>query len=103
MRMKANVVPNITGRIQGARVKPRIREELSKYRLADTIPTSTETTYIDLLIGNDYADIVSLQRVNIYDGLYLLQSKFVWILSGRMKESTSPSNDYCAAVNMFVK
>ena len=39
---------------------------------------------IDLLVGNDYyADIVSMKGITICDGLYLLGSKFGWILSGR--------------------
>ena len=39
---------------------------------------------MDLLAGNDYyTDIVSMKRTPICNGLYLLGSKFGWILSGR--------------------
>ena len=39
---------------------------------------------MDLLVGNDYyTDIVSMKRTPISNGLYLLGSKFGWILSGR--------------------
>ena len=76
MRMKANVVSNITGKIQRVPVNVEIKEKLRKYKLADIILTAIESTYVDFLVGNDYyTDIVSLQRVNITQGLYLLQSK----------------------------
>ena len=59
----------------------------------DTLPSVTESTYVDLLVGNDYyADIVSLQRVVTNDGLYLLQSKVGWVLSGRTDESIPSVN-----------
>ena len=87
MQLKANV-PRITGIIQRTPIKNKLREELSRYELADSVPIATENTHIDLLIGNDYyAEIVSLQKVCVGDGLYLLQSKLGWILSGRKDES----------------
>ena len=80
MHMKANVVPNITGKIQRVPVKDEIKEKLQKYELADIIPTAIESTYVDLLVGNDYyGDIISLQIINITEGLYLLLSKLYYL------------------------
>ena len=93
LRIKANVVPDITGRIQRTAVNEKIQKRLTTYTLADTIPSKNETSFIDLLVGNDYyADIVSFRRVHISDNLYLLQSKLGWILSGRTKESSRSKN-----------
>ena len=64
MHLKANVVPNITGKIQRQPVHKILNEKLKRFELADSVPNSTENTYIDLLVGNDYyADIVSLERI----------------------------------------
>ena len=76
-------------------MKPEVREKLKDYILADTVPSIVESTFIDLLVGNDYyADILSNQRRTLTDGLYLLQSKLAWIPSGRTNELIPPSKDY---------
>ena len=88
MTIKANVVPNVTGMLERRPIKPsNLKQTLKRYELADTLPTKVEQGCIDLLIGNDYySDIVSTKRISLSDGLYLLSSKFGWILSGRTKE-----------------
>ena len=87
MKIKANVVPNITGTIERKPIDSKlIKEKLKSYELADTLPLKNQSCNIDLLIGNDYfADIVSMKRISLSNGLYLLGSKFGWILSGRTK------------------
>ena len=51
--------------------------------MADTIPTETESSEIELLIGNDYyLDIILSQKIEIQPGLYLLASKLGWIWTG---------------------
>ena len=84
INIKANVVPNVTGSFERKPVNNKsIKEILQKYELADTLPSSCEKCYIDLLIGNDYyADIVSMTRITLKDGLYLLGSILGWILYG---------------------
>ena len=48
----------------------------------------------DLLVGNDYYDIISTKWVILSDGLYLFGSRFECILSGRKKsEYTAPKRD----------
>ena len=65
MKIKANVVPNITGTIERTPFRSEtIKQTLKQYELADTIPVKKESCNIDLLIGNDYyADIVSTKRI----------------------------------------
>ena len=46
---------------------------MQKYELADTLLSSYKKCDIDLLIKNDYyADIASMERTTLKDGLYLL-------------------------------
>jgi len=56
--------------------------------LADSVPSTTETANIELLLGNDYyCDIFSgdiLMKV-VSPGLKLIESKLRWILTGRVK------------------
>ena len=83
-QLKANVVPSITGKIQRQPVEYNVRRELGSYDLADTVPETLESLYVDLLVGNDYyAELVSVQRTTLSNGLYLVESKLGWILSGR--------------------
>ena len=65
MKIKANVVPNITGTIERTPFRSEtIKQTLKQYELADTIPVKKGSCNIDLLIGNDYyADIVSTKRI----------------------------------------
>ena len=69
-------------------VDSAIVNQIRHYQLADTIPTGTEHMEIDMIIGNDYwNDFILPGKVPIdgADGLYLLESKFGWILSGRLQ------------------
>ena len=92
MKIKANVVQNITDTIERIPFRSEtIKQTLKQFELADTIPVKKESCNINLLVGNDYyADIVSAKRVMLSDGLYLFWSKVGWILSGRTK------NEYIA-------
>ena len=96
MKIKANVVPNITGTIERTPFRSEtIKQTLKQYELADTIPVKNESCSNDLLIGNDYyADIVPTKRIMLSHELHLLGSKFGWILSGRTKnEYKTPKRD----------
>ena len=93
--VKANVVPKISGNIQRMPVKLKNRFLIQKrFKLADTLPEKTESSAIGILIGSDYYnEVMSTERVEIDDGLYLIKSKFGWILSGKTKSScTHPDN-----------
>ncbi|CAC5423016.1 unnamed protein product [Mytilus coruscus] len=53
-------------------------------QLADTLPSGSQTSTIEILVGNDYyLDIILPQKIEIQQGLYLLGSKVGWILTGR--------------------
>ena len=52
--------------------------------MADTIPSETETSTVELLIGNDYyLDIILSQIIEVQPGLDLIASKLGWIMTGR--------------------
>ena len=47
---------------------------------------NTESSSIGILIGNDcYNDIMSTERIKIYEGLYVIRSKFGWMINGQTK------------------
>lgn len=51
--------------------------------MAHTIPTESESSSVELLIGNDYyLDIILSQKIEVQPGLYLLAPKLGWILTG---------------------
>jgi len=85
--IKASVVPQISGNIQ--RMPIQLNNQLAlqrKYRFADTLPKTVESSTIGLLIGSDYYnEIMSSERIKIQEGLYVIQSKFGWMISGRTK------------------
>ena len=55
-----------------------IKEILQKYELAGTLASRFEKCEIDLLTGNNYyVEIVSVKRITLKDGLYLLSSSFL--------------------------
>ena len=74
--IKANIVPEVTGTIEKRPIQSKtIKKTLEQYELADKVSMKVESYTIDLLIGNDYyADIVSMNRTKLSDGLYLISS-----------------------------
>jgi len=59
MLLNVNVVPNITGKITSVSLTPKDMKCLKNMvgmtnYVADTIPSSTESSSVDMLIGNDY-------------------------------------------------
>ncbi|CAG2200106.1 unnamed protein product [Mytilus edulis] len=92
MLIDANVVPKITGSILRRPLKMDDRENVkylcNNLQLADTLPSSLESSTIEILIGNDYyLDIILPQKIEIQQGLYLLGFKLGWILTGRSQLS----------------
>ena len=86
------MVQNITGTIQRCPVHLKSMQTVtSQYSstLADTLPLVRKRTSIELIIGNDYyLDLILPQRVELRPGLYLLESEFELILTGRSSELT---------------
>ena len=89
LHLRVNVVPKITGTLQRACFDTKKIEHLLKdIPLADSIPTSTESASIELLLGNDYyCDIFcgDIPMKQVIPGLNLMASKLGWILTGRVK------------------
>ena len=76
--VKVSVVPQISGNIQ--RTPIGLNDQLmiqKKYKLADTLLKTMESSTIGLLIGSDYYnELMSSEEVKIQEGLYVLKSKF---------------------------
>ncbi|XP_060601995.1 uncharacterized protein LOC132755202 [Ruditapes philippinarum] len=98
VQITANIVPLISGELQRKPTSDlfsdRVNDILSTVQLADTMPKESESSSIEFLIGNDYyLDFVNGEKLELQNGLYLLSSKFGWILSGRIKDTYDDSND----------
>ena len=96
--ISANIVPVISGFVQRKALRfydsQNIDHLVKSLDMADTIPTETESSEIELLIGNDYyLDISLSQKIEIQPGLYLLASKLGWILTGRTNECESSADE----------
>ena len=91
MEVTANIVPVISGNIVRRQVDMSslgpLEHLIRGMEFADTLPKENECSEIELLIGNDfYLDVVLPQRLELQPGLYLLGSKFGWILTGRTND-----------------
>lgn len=98
LQINANVVPQIAGSIQRRPVHLKSLKNWDylwgQFPLADDLPKETETSSVELLIGNDYyLDIILPQKIEVQRGLYMLGSKLGWILSGRTSEITNETNE----------
>lgn len=96
--VNANIVPIISGTVQRKAMKfcssENLEHLISSLDLADSIPKESESSSVELLIGNDYyLDIILSQKIEVQPGLYLLASKLGWILTGRTNESDSSVNE----------
>ena len=94
----ANIVPVISGTVQRKAMtlcSSKNMEHLVKsLDLADTIPLETESSTVELLVGNDYyLDIILPQKIEVQPGLYLLSSKLGWIVTGRTSEPDESENE----------
>ena len=81
------MVPEISGNVQRAPIKIDNQFKIiTKYELADTLPKHTESSSIGILIGNDYCnDIMSTESIEVHEGLYIIKSKFGWMINERRK------------------
>ena len=75
--ISANIVPVISGTVQRKALKlfpsKNLDHLLRSLEMADTIPSETESSTVELLIGSDYyLDIILSQKIEVQPGLYLL-------------------------------
>ena len=55
--------------------------------MADTFPSNSEPSNVDLLIGSDYFwSILGTEKVILPSGLYLISSKIGYILTGKYSD-----------------
>ena len=82
----ATVVPTITGSITTTPLDLHVQAALPPdIHLADHYLDSGQPQVIDLLVGNDYyLDIVLPERRQLSPGLYALNTRLGWIISGRL-------------------
>ena len=79
----ANVVPQITGSVRRQTINVKELKNYKGIELADTVPQENETSNVSLLIDNDYYyDFITSEKIELSPGLYLISSKFGWILTG---------------------
>ena len=95
MPVEASVVPHITGKLSRIPLNTEdltfLKNEGWEPKLADSLPTDSELTSVDLLIGNDYYfDLLMPKKMEFGGGLFLFQSKLGWILGGRYLTTTDP-------------
>ena len=87
MLMFANALNQITGSIKRGPLHQKDMEFLQlipQNKMADPIPNTVETTAIDLLVGSDYFwDVVGGDKIMLPSGIFMLPSKFGYIITGR--------------------
>ncbi|RKZ11684.1 hypothetical protein DRQ53_15715, partial [bacterium] len=93
--IQANVIPEVTGLVERRPINTKNFQYLSEHlELADSFPTATELTSIDLLIGMDqYYNFIDGERLQVDESLYLQGSKLGWILTGSMKATEESSDE----------
>ena len=108
LKIVANICDNITGNIVRERVDlEKYKHTWKNLKLANNdIVRNTSMNAdnkicnmkIDILIGNDfYDDIIGTERIQIKNGLYLINSTLGWIFSGRV-ENRRVEEDYALFV-----
>ena len=97
LQVSANIVPIISGTVQRKAIKFHSSKNLvhlvRSLDMADSILSETDSSTVELLIGNDYyLDVILSQKIEVQPGLYLLASKLDWILTGRTSEAQSEAS-----------
>ncbi len=98
--MTVNVVKKVSGNLHRMPIdSEKIITSLRacEKKLADKIPTEEGNTTLDFLIGSDYyLDFILPAKIQVDDGLYLLNSTLGWILSGRIEgiPGHQPENNF---------
>ena len=86
--------------ITGALTKQKI--DFNKYKrywknldMADNMMDQTRKYSLDILFGNDYYDdIVRSEKIEVDNGLYLINSALGWMFSGRMKGKEEDKDEH---------
>ena len=91
--LKVNIVPCITGNLNNVPVPlAELNPIFTTLKLADDYSNPTSQYVIDVLVGNDYYfELMLPERKQLRPGLFLLNSKLGWILSGRVQQTIAPN------------
>lgn len=82
--IQANVIPHITNKVASPKDYIAMNPDGTKYDMADDGSLGER---IDLLIGNDYYHMFMTNEIQEHSqGLYLVNSSFGWIYSGRVEK-----------------
>ena len=99
LSLSANVLKQITGSLQRS---PLSQKDLGFFKLipsnqlADNIPIEAELSTVDILIGSVFFwSIVGGNKMTLPSGMFMLSSKFGYIVTGKC----SNSNNYCSTQN----
>ena len=105
MLMFANVLQQITGKIQKGPLQQKDIEFLQwipQDKMANPVPHALESATIDLLVGSDYfLHIIGSDRIMLSCGIFMLPSRFSYIITGRCPEVKSDEQD-SRSCTMFV-
>ena len=106
MQLQVNIVPKITGTIYQVPINVDHVRALYQNSLADTLPSRTEASEVDFLIGNDYyLDLLlpeSKHPVSGHDHLFLLATTLGFVLAGHINSDIPMENDFCS-ISMFIE
>ena len=89
LQLSANWINKITGPIQRGPLQPSDLESLliSPEIMADPVPSTSEPSNVDLLIGFDYFwSILETEKLILPSGLYLISSKIGYILTRKYSD-----------------
>ena len=87
---------HLTKSMRRYKLNDEIIQNIQQYDLADNIPDKDERGDVDIILGNDYATELILFRRNPVkhtDGLYLMDSLFGWVLSGRVADKKTDESE----------
>uniref|UniRef100_A0A8D8XYX2 Integrase catalytic domain-containing protein n=1 Tax=Cacopsylla melanoneura TaxID=428564 RepID=A0A8D8XYX2_9HEMI len=101
----ANVVPTIVGSVPQEACDVELMENIAqRYELADTYLTHTGTQALDVLIGNDYySDFILNGKIPVLDSLYLLDTVFGYVLSGKVSMEYTGCSSVMANTSLFIQ
>ena len=98
MVLDVSVIPNITGSITRTPSSHDdttfIKSEGWESKLADVLPVESDSSSVEMCIGNDYYfDLLLPRKMDLRPGLCLFQSRLGWILGGRCHTESSASEE----------
>ena len=85
MHIQAKTCNTVTGTITKKKISMQKYSNICKdLIMADELPDRDRRTNVDILIGNDYyEDIIKAEKIDVDSGMYLVNSAFGWMFSGR--------------------